>query len=236
MTRNVRKIKKIALAGEEKISFIILAAGSGKKIKSYEPRSLLKTKHGSTIIENQVSNVVSSFRRVEVIAVIGCHASKIVKKHKSNTNLRFVENQLHASTNSSESLRLGLNNSLGENVIFCHGDIVFNTKTLNLPYSKSFIIVDSKGMINKDEIGVTKVKGKASILSYGLSLKWAQIAFFTGKELRLLNSIMNKFEEKDKKKLSFEIINEIISLGGRFDCLEPEGMQIKEIDRIKDIR
>ena len=106
---------------------------------------------------------------------------------------------------------------------------------MELPYSKSFIIVDSKERINKDEIGVTKVKNKASILSYGLNLKWGQIAFFTGKELRLLNSIMNKFENRDKKKLSFEIINEIISLGGRFECIEPDGMQLKEIDRIKDM-
>ncbi len=236
MSRNIRRIKKTELLEEEIISFIILAAGSGKKIKSYEPRSLLKIKSGKTIIENQVSNAINNFKKVEVIAVIGCHASKIVKKQRCNTDLRFVENQLYASTNSSESLRLGLNNCLGRGVAFCHGDIIFNDKTLQVPYSKSFIIVDSNNRINKDEIGVTKIRGKASILSYGLSLKWAQIAFFTGKELRLLKSIMNKFEEKDKKKLSFEIINEIISLGGRFDCLEPEGMELKEIDRIKDIK
>jgi choline kinase len=234
MTRNVRRIKKTHL-GDERISFVILAAGCGKKIKSYEPRSLLKTNSGKSIIETQISNTVNHFNNVEVIAVVGCHASKVIKKYKQSPDVRFVENQLYDSTNSSESLRLGLNNSSSHHLMFCHGDIIFNDKTLELPYSKSFIIVDSKERINKDEIGVTKVKNKASILSYGLNLKWGQIAFFTGKELRLLNSIMNKFENRDKKKLSFEIINEIISLGGRFECIEPDGMQLKEIDRIKDM-
>ena len=234
MVRNLRKIKKQGLA-EDEISFIILAAGCGKKIKSYEPRSLLKTKSGQTIIQSQISNIVNNIKNVEIVVVIGCYANKIIKRHKQDKNVRFVENQLYTSTNSSESLRLGLNNCLSQNVLFCHGDIIFNEQTLQVSYSKSFIIVDSNGRIGKDEIGVTRVKDKASILSYGLNLKWAQIAFFTGKELKLLNSIMNKFEERDKKKLSFEIINEIISMGGKFTCLEPDGMQIKKIDRIKDM-
>lgn len=234
MTRNVRKIKKRDIE-EDKMSFIILAAGCGKKIKSYEPRSLLKTKSGKTIIESQTCNIVKTFKNTEVIAVVGCHANRVIKKQKQNKDVRFVENQLYASTNSSESLRLGLNNCSSNHVMFCHGDIIFNEEALNNSYSKSFIIVDSKERINKDEIGVTRIKNTASILSYGLSLKWAQIAFFTGKELKILNSIMNKFEERDKKKLSFEIINEIISMGGRFLCLEPDDMQIKEIDRIKDM-
>jgi choline kinase len=234
MTRNVRKIKKKEL-NEDSISFIILSAGCGKKIKSYEPRSLLKNKDGQTIIDSQISNVVNTFKNSEVIAVIGCHANKIIKKQKQNKDVRFVENQLYASTNSSESLRLGLNNCSSNHVMFCHGDILFNDKTLDNSYSKSFIIVDSNQRINKEEIGVTRIKGLASILSYGLNLKWAQIAFFTGRELRMLNSIMCKFEERDKKKLSFEIINEIISMGGKFLCLEPDDMQVKEIDRIKDM-
>lgn len=234
MTRNVRRIKKTSI-GDERVSFVILSAGCGKKIKSYEPRSLLKTKDGRSIIETQVSNITNAFNEVEIVAVVGCHAVKVIKKYKQSPEVRFVENQLYASTNSSESLRLGLNNCSSQHLMFCHGDVIFNDKTLQVAYDKSFIIVDSKERINKEEIGVTRIKDKASILSYGLNLKWGQIAFFTGRELKLLNSIMNKFEERDKKKLSFEIINEIISLGGKFECLEPEGMQLKEIDRIKDI-
>jgi len=60
------------------------------------------------------------------------------------------------------------------------------------------------------------------------------MAFFTGKELDLLRSLFNRFSETNKKMLSFELINLIISSGGKFKCIEPKSMKILEIDSIKD--
>ena len=36
--------------------------------------------------------------------------------------------------------------------------------------------------------------------------------------------------------LSFELINRIISDGGKFKCIEPKSMKILEIDTIKDVK
>ena len=85
-------------------------------------------------------------------------------------------------------------------------------------------------------MGVTVFENNATILSYGLPIKWGQIAFITGREYKILKNIFNKYEDQDKKKLSFEIINMIINMGGKFLCHEPEKMSIVEIDRIKDIK
>ncbi len=57
----------------------------------------------------------------------------------------------------------------------------------------------------------------------------------TGKELKILKSIFLKFKEKDKKMLSFEVINKIIELGGSFECFEQKESKILEIDCIKDL-
>jgi hypothetical protein len=73
-------------------------------------------------------------------------------------------------------------------------------------------------------------------MSYGLSTKWAQIAYFTAREHRILKSIFHKYEKQDKKKLSFEVINMVVAAGGKFECYEPKKMSIIEIDRIKDIQ
>lgn len=232
MSRFLTKIKKKQL-DKESISVALLSAGVGSKIKSYEPRCLLKLED-KTLIEHQQSVINNFFKRPEVIMVIGCQANKIIKKLQNK--LRIVENQIYNETNSSESLRLAFNNSLHENFMFIHGDIHFNIKTLDVCYEKSFLVVDSKGMMGENEIGITVINDKASILSYGLPIKWCQIAFFTGKEHKILKSVLQRFNEKDKRKLSFEIINEVISCGGSFECFEPAGMDIFEIDRIKDIR
>lgn len=215
------------------ISVALLSAGNGSRIKSYEPRSLLKIK-GSYLLEHQIKTINASLESPEIITVVGCHANRVIKKVRGKS--RFVENQIHETTNSSESLRLAFNNSTNFNFLFMHGDLHFNTKTLDVPFEKSFVIVDNQNRFKDSEVGLTKNQERLSILSYGLPEKWAQIAFVTGNEYEILRSIFNKYEAQDKKRLSFEIINTIIEMGGKFACYEPRGMKITEIDRIKDIK
>ena len=235
MSRFVTNItnKKDSLEQED-MAIAILSAGTGNRIRSYEPRSLLKIGN-KCLIEHQINTIGQCFANPEIINVVGCHAKKVIKKIKGK--LRIVENQLHETSNSSESLRLAFNNTIKENILFMHGDLYFNENTLkNLDYSKSFVIIDTKQQIKDNEVGVTIQDNRATILSYGLPTKWAQIAFIRGREYRMLKNIFAKYEDQDKKRLSFEVINMIISTGGKFLCHEPEQMSILEIDRIKDIR
>jgi choline kinase len=235
MSRFVTNItnKKDSLEQED-MAIAILSAGTGNRIRSYEPRSLLKI-GTKCLIEHQINTIGQCFDNPEIINVVGCHAKKVIKKIKGK--LRIVENQLHETSNSSESLRLAFNNTTKENILFMHGDLYFNENTLkNLDYSKSFVIIDTKQQIKDNEVGVTIQDNRATILSYGLPTKWAQIAFIRGREYRMLKNIFAKYEDQDKKRLSFEVINMIISTGGKFLCHEPEQMSILEIDRIKDIR
>ena len=215
------------------ISVALLSAGNGSRIKSYEPRSLLKIK-GSYLLEHQIKTINASLDNPEIIAVVGCHANRVIKRIRGKS--RFVENQIHENSNSSESLRLAFNNSTSLNFLFVHGDLHFNSKTLDVSFEKSFVIVDSQNRFKDSEVGITKNKERLSIISYGLPEKWAQIAFVTGQEYEILKNIFNKYEAQDKKRLSFEIINTIVEMGGKFACYEPSGMKITEIDRIRDIK
>lgn len=211
----------------------ILSAGVGSRIKSYEPRSLIKI-GSKTLLEHQISAVSQCFESPEIITVVGCRADKIIKKMRGD--VRIVENQIHDSTNTSESMRLAFNNSMKNNFLFMHGDLYFNTQTLkNVDYDKSFVIVDNKKMMDDKEVGLTVYNGKATIFSYGLPTKWCQMAYITGRELKILKNIFNKFDTTQKKMLSFEILNKMISMGAVFKCYEPKNMSILEIDRIKDL-
>lgn len=215
------------------ISVIILSAGIGSRIKSYEPRSLIKIGN-KCLLEHQINCINNCFSSVEIIGVFGYLINKVIKK--IGNKIRIVENQLYATTNTSESLRLGFNNTDKNNLLFIHGDLYFNIETIKkLDYSRSFIVVDTKNKIQDKEVGVTIQSEKATMLSYGLPIKWAQMAYITGKEYKILKNIFYKFEENEKKLLSFELINKIISAGGSFYCYEPKKMNILEIDCIKDI-
>ena len=211
----------------------ILGAGVGARIKSHEPRSLIKIGN-KTLLEHQILTIYECFDTPEIIAVVGCNAERVIKKIRGK--VRIVENQIHETTNTSESMRLAFNNSFKSNFLFMHGDLYFNAATLkNVDYSKSFVIIDTKQMIHEKEVGLTIHNNISTIFSYGLPTKWCQMAYITGKELKMLKSIFNKFDITQKKMLSFEILNKMISMGAIFQCYEPSGMSILEIDRIKDL-
>lgn len=215
------------------LSVVILAAGAGARIKSSEPRSLIKIGHQS-LLDHQISIVNNTFDNPEIIGVFGVGIEKILKKTRGK--IRVVENQLHESTNSSESLRLAINNSLMDSILFFHGDLFFSHSIFdNVNFAKSFILIDKKNHFKEDEVGVTIEDKKISIFSYGLKDKWCQIAFLTGKELKLLKAIFAKYTTDEKKMLSFEVLNKVIELGGNFDFYENDN-PIVEIDCIKDLQ
>lgn len=232
-TTKITSDKKRSLNNLSDTSIAILSAGVGSRIKSYEPRSLIKIGN-KTLLEHQICVISQCFDSPEIITVVGYRADKIAKKMRGS--VRIVENQIHETTNTSESMRLAFNNSIKNNFLFMHGDLYFNPQTLkNIDYSKSFVIVDNKNMMDNKEVGLTIAGGNATIFSYGLKTKWCQIAYITGREIKILKNIFNKFDSTHKKMLSFEVLNKMISMGAVFKCYEPSRMSILEIDRIKDL-
>ena len=230
MNRFTRKIKgKYQLP----IQVIVLAAGVGTRTRSYEPRCLLKYKD-KTIVENQLEVIFNKFNKCEVTIVGGFDINKIIKK--VGKNARFVENQLFDTTNSGESLRLGVNNSNIDNILFLHGDLVISPEIFdNINFNQSFLLIDNAGKFEEKEVGLTIVENKASVMSYNLPTKWCQIAYFTGAEMNILRKLFNKTDYNTKYLLTFEIINKVIDMGGIFKCIDIKDGFIKEIDSLKDI-
>lgn len=216
---------------DDNIVFIILSAGVGNRMRSYGPKCLFKTSE-ETILDKQISIIKSNFSQNEIILVVGFEANKVIKKIPDN--IRVVENQLYQTTNSSESLRLAVNNSVSDKIFFIHGDLIFNKEIFDsLDFSRSFVLADSKNQIEDNEVGITIVNNKATFFSYGLDTKWCQMAYIRGKEFSILKSLYNK-PGKDKL-YTFEMLNMIIEKKGSLIAVEPENMNIKEIDSFKDL-
>lgn len=216
-----------------KATSVILAAGVSNRMKSYEPRSLLKV-GGYTLAEMQIVNFKNKYDG-DVILVAGFKSNKVARK-LSKIGVKVIENENYQTTSAFESLRLALLNSDAEGVCVTHGDIIFNLDALNVDHSHSFLLVDTYGQIHDREVGLISVNGEATTLSYGLPTKWAQIAYLTGRELELLRWIFNTEYKRFGRRLWFEAINHIIDLGGKFKCYAPENLYIKEVDAIGDLK
>ena len=220
-------------AEHKNISIIIPVAGMGSRMKRYGPKCLFPTSKGSTILSKIIKNIRKVYPYCEIIATVGFDADKVIDSVPKN--IRIVENQLYDTTNMVESIRLALNNAVNDDVIIVNGDLIFNVFALqNLTKHGSCVVVDSQNRFNKkDEVGVTVIDNMAVNFAYGLPIKWAQIIYLTGKELVKFHEFCN---DREKNKMhTFEILNMVIESGGVFLADEPKGMQIKEIDSLKDL-
>lgn len=216
------------------IPVAILSAGISNKMKSYEPRSLLKIEE-EAVVEKQIHTIRNSIDG-DILLVVGYKANKVIRKVANFENVRVIENQLYLDTNAVESIRLAVNNNPYERLLIMHGDIIFNIETLkDLTYNKSFLLVDSQNRMQDREIGVNILGSYAASLSYDLKTKWCQIAYFCGKEYQHLKAICRKDSHDISRKLFFEIVNSVIDRGGNFLCHEPIKMNIFEIDSMNDL-
>ena len=229
MNKHVRKIKdKIPQS-----QIVILAAGIGSRTKSYEPRCLLKY-NGKVLLDNQMEILSNKFIGSEISIVCGFDYQRIMKR--VGKKARIVENQSYENTNSGESLKLAVNNSIYDSVLFLHGDLYLSSDLFNnVKFDRSFLLVDNLNKFEEKEVGVTVVNDQATVLSYSLSTKWCQIAFITGNEMNILRRLLARQDFNTKYLLTFEILNKIIEMGGAFHCYDIGSSFIKEIDNLKDI-
>lgn len=228
--RFIQKIKK----DKDPITLAVLSAGAGSRIKSHEPRSLIKIK-GIPLLLHQIQALTSFFSKGEIIVAVGCHANKIIKRIPRD--IRVIENQLHETTGAVESLRLVVNNSVANRMFITHGDIFFTAHDLEgSDFSKSFIIVDTQNRMSEREVGVVSTDDIVNTFSYGLKTKWCQVVYLAEKEFLILQQLFLKNGESYEKMLTFEVLNLIINKGGSFVCREPDGMKLFEIDSMRDLK
>ena len=146
-----------------------------------------------------------------------------------------VENENYQNTNVARSIGMGLRVlSNSSKVIIIYGDLVFNAETIkSISLDKSSIVITNQTM-GEDEVGCVIDDQELRNLMYDLPIKWGQISIFVGKELNLLKRIC--WNEKNKTKFGFEVINEIIQQGGKFQCIQNDSIKIIDIDNSKDIQ
>ena len=234
-TRFVTTTKKNIAPGcveEKPLTVIIPIAGIGHRMKSYCPKCLLPVNSKETIIQKSINTVKRVYPYAEIIVVVGFEADKVIKTIPNN--VRIVENQIYESTNVVESVRLALNCCINNNVMIIYGDLIYNRETIeNITSGGSCVIIDSKGRFRPEEVGVTVVDNLVTNFAYGLNIKWSHIIYMEEKEHNIFKVLCS--DRRKNKMYPFEILNFMISKGCKFKVIEPAGMNIKEIDSLKDL-
>jgi choline kinase len=237
LMKNTAPIKRLG-PGKDKddLSVIILAASAGKMDRFKYNRSLIRFPDNQSLIYKQIKTVYETFPKAEVIVVTGFQSKEVIQEIQQYVNrVRIVENERFKNTNAFRSAILGMRVCLNPNVLIMHGDLYFNKQSIaDIAQDGSALVVDTKGQIGQDEVGLIVTDNNVTNLSYGLETKWAQMAFLTGKELAIMQKL--SFDEENWMLCLHEGLNLIIEKDGVFVPLEASGQEIIEVDFPRDVK
>jgi choline kinase len=228
--RHVAPAKSMGSSGN--LTVVIPAAGMGKRMKSYGPKSLLRVHGGVSILERQIKLVWQLYPKADIIVTVGFEAERIINEIKPIYPVRFVFNKDFETTNVVYSINLALKAAIANQLMLVYGDLVFNDKMIrNLGKGNSKVIVDTKGQMREDEVGVVCNNNNAENFAYSIDTKWCQLAYLNTKELKIFEKVVSDYAHKNW--FGYEALNKVLSLGGSFEILEPRQGNIIEVDSIK---
>lgn len=208
---------------------IILAAGVGKRMKTYGPKCTIEIGSNETVISRQIRLMKKSLPNYEILVVVGFQKAKVLKI----IDVDFIENKKYEFTNTCVSVNIAIKNKKYSKILIVYGDIVFTNEIfLNMP-NESWVAIDNEKNQRSNEVGINIVDDYVTHFSYGVSPKWGHVAMLMGKELLLYENITSNISSN--KKFCFEIFNEIMECGGKFKTHSNKNWKMVEIDTSKDI-
>lgn len=240
--KNNKKTKNATVKNEPEkqkqdlITFIIIADIPVYRMKSYGPVSLIEIKE-KKLIDYQIEAIKKNYKKYEIIICVGFESNKVAKYIKNNynrENIRIVENTRYNDTNSCESLRLALNNTLNDKIFIIDGNLIFSEKILKLENSKDNIIYTINN--SKDfDIGININENKhVEFLAFGAKYGWSEILFLANTStIDNLNKIL--YNDIFKRKFIFEALNVLIDINNdSFIAINKN--EIWKINKIKGIK
>lgn len=232
-TRNIKSIKDPDFYSNEKFSFIIPAAGMGKRMKSFGAKPLIKVNPTTTILDNQLRIINNVFPNNEIILIAGYDGDYLMN-HSPNSLIK-IENERYEDTNVCRSIGMGLRAATTERVVIVYGDLVFNEETLrHTKFRNLSTLIVGSSFMKEEEIGCTydEQTNLLQHMDWNIKDKWDQISYFTGRELKLLKNIC--WDKSNEKLFGFECINNIVNNNGKFAICKNKGKTI-DIDTSKDL-
>ena len=222
---------KIKNSDTDTITVIIPAAGTGRRMKTYGPKPMINIGK-KTILQRQIDIIKEYFKSVRFIIVTGFESDKLIQN--SPKDFIKLENELYKETNVARSVSIALNAVESDRVLVLMGDLVFSKEAIGMLDYSSSCTSASIDSYREAEVGcIISKNGVLLNMMYDLELKWNQIVYLQGKELKLFKEACTK--RKNKKLFLFEIMNKVIDKGGKIKCIINDKIKVIDVDNSKDL-
>lgn len=228
------KANKDKSINEELITIVLLADSPGYRMKSYGAIPLIQFKN-KKLIDIQIQQISNTFKNFELIICVGYDSDKVckyIKQKYRNKNIRIVENQIYAQSNSCEGVRLCLNNIYNNKILICDGSIIFNEDILNFITKNNCCIAVEEQENNDLEIGVNiGEKGYIEHFGFGAHTIWSEMIYLNNEDI--IDSLRKIISgDNYKNKFLFEGLNELIKTKHKLAVVKND-YPINKINNIK---
>jgi hypothetical protein len=191
---------------------ILFSDSHGYRLKKVGPVQFAQINR-KTLLQSQVEAITKKFNNCEIILGCGFDATSIakyVREKFKRVNIRIVENQLFRNSNSCESVRMCLLNTMNHKIVFCSASCILGRENLDcIDYSKTSVLTEN-ACEDKFKIKVyADENGNCRSMNFGEGgLDWSEIFYISNeKDLKLFNSILETGDYKNK--FLFEAINKM---------------------------
>lgn len=208
--RNVNShIHKIRKECNDKITFIILAAGSNHTRGENIPKSLIRINSRMNVLDHQINTIRKAYKNAEIIVVAGFEFESMRRSVFMHDDVRIIENANFLETTSLESFRLAINATVESNIFAVHSDCLFGVKSIL--FKKYDIPLIITGPMNKQNtrVGVSQQNSSVVRLSYGLKREWSEMFYIPSTYFKAVRGSLTEYKSYHN---IFEMINDLINI------------------------
>ena len=198
-------------SNNQMVSVILLYDKNLYRNKNYDPAALIYINKKRRVIDYHMSYITKYIKKREIVICVGYKSNEVVEyisRKYPNENIRFVENQLHEQTSSSESVRLALNNVNNNNVLLISSATIMNSSNMFIERNQSKIyLLDTT---KNNSIGANVGDGgRVEYMCFGAKYAWTGAMWINNKTtVSKLKSTLANY--KSKNRLWFEAINDLV--------------------------
>lgn len=211
-------------------NIIILGAKPIKGIRSLGAVSNINITNRRSILDIQIQNLSKRFTCDNIIYIGGYMGDRI--EFNKKYSISYIHNQNYDSKNNGYSLRLTLPYLKHNTTLILFNSILFNYKIFdNIKKTKNSGIFIDNHLKNTYKVGcnIDSKNNKVNNLFYGLDNRLCGIYFLNESEHKHLKQILNNSHKTLDNSFIFEIINDIINMGGTFDPITIDHNLINQI-------
>lgn len=191
----------------------------------------LRNVRGEPLVHRQLRLLRATLPRCRVVVVTGHHA-ELVERVLPRGVVR-VRNRDYATTNVARSVAVGLGRCRGPALVV-YGDLVFNAAAVAaFRRQRTPAVLVEPDAARKGEVGVNVVGGRAAYFSYGLPVRWCQMAYLDAR----CNGLFCEYAWRPQaaRWLGHEVLN-LLAERAEFAALAAAGAAVRDVDSAGDLR